>query len=92
MSITTERANEIANWALQTKAPGRAQSAADIRSLAAQRDAAVEALRVADAWFREQDDNDTHAEVVRAAIAAAGGGTLANGPHDHDHREAQEQG
>ena len=37
-----------------------------------ERDAAVEALKVADAWFTEQDDNDTHAEVVRAAIAAAG--------------------
>jgi len=42
----------------------------------AQRDAAVEALRVADAWFREQDDNDTHAEVVRAAIVHTEARTL----------------
>jgi hypothetical protein len=31
------------------------------------------ACEVADAWFREQGDNDTHAEVVRAAIAKAKG-------------------
>jgi hypothetical protein len=33
----------------------------------------LEACKIADAWFTEQGDNDTHAMVVRAAIAKATG-------------------